>query len=1031
MANMSMGLGTSGTPLEAEAAPVNVSVDGGTAPTPNTTQSQTSRLSTSTACPLCPSGQSGSHSAVPLKLNLPEPQILNSAHPQPNESSTTVAQNSDDNEDDLIYDDQDGAQSFIQPAISARATRLTSPNTPAAEKAAAMDHLPSLFDFDDGARARSSGNTSSDPSPPMSPRKPQRRGHFRQSSHSGLPDLPTPWRAEPKQMIVGQPHSAKTSSMFGVFGNETRSSRAGSAGENALKRLSKALPSISIPKPSFFSSDSGSSSSQKDSNWPSMHLPKSATIAGIRSNRAQTGPSLTTPEAATRPGPVRSSSMRVSRPPTLRHSTSDDSLLYQSLTRVSSLGDDERFADVREQVNTRIKAIIDSFEPSFKLPQLPKSTSFTRLMAVSRGRLTEAGITSPLKKVVPSGSDSHGTDGTRSMPGPSSHRPSREAVHPLDAVLETLTGDIVVMGGYRGSILRSAEPPYRQLWVPVKVGLNIRKVNMEVGLEPEDEENMEKHIFASGMLQNIGPVDISRKLFRKLRECENARNGKLRVHDYGYDWRLSPARLSKQLNEFIAKLPSNQPNAPPEERGVWVIAHSLGGLITRHAVNQRPDLYAGVVYAGVPQRCINILGPLRNGDAVLLNEKVLTAQVNFSLRTTFVFLPEDGFCFIDKNTKEEYPVDFYNVDDWIKYRLCPCIGEPALPPLHPSKSTGTLGSLLSLSDSFSNVNLSNLPLRGRSNSGKTGRDDTNTNTNTSKHHMASKLIHNHHNPFSSASGSSSGPSGPSGPSSSSSPSIVPNVLKDRTLAPQMGSSSDNNTSDPSQQAPTINRTPSSHSQALRYLTRTLAETKKFRAELAHNPHHQARNAYPPLAVIYAKDIPTVHAARVSCRDAIACTDAYDDLVFASGDGVVLARESMLPEGYELVRDGRVCTDRGHVSMLGDLVAVGRALEAVVRGRRKGIGRGWVDGEVVEAGERALEKVEARQQMEREIEQVKAAGRRKEEAIKAEAVEAKKMEEAKKAMEEALALGGSGNGIEASLERTDHAATAAAVEQGSG
>ncbi|KAH7629014.1 hypothetical protein B0T09DRAFT_409678 [Sordaria sp. MPI-SDFR-AT-0083] len=975
---MTMGLGTSGAPLEAEAAPVGV--NGGTAPTPNTTQSQTSTLPTSTACPLSPSGPSTEASAVPLKLDLPEPHVLNSACSQPNRPFATIAQNSDDNEDDPIYNDQDGAQSFIQPAISARATHLTSPNTPAAEKAAAMNYLPSLFDFgDDGARAKSSGNTSADPSPPMSPRKSQRRGHFRQSSHSGLPDLPSPWRAEPKQMIVGQPHGAKTSSMFNVFGNEARSSRAASAGENALKKLSKALPSISIPTPSFFSSGSGSS--HKDSNWPSIpHLPKSATIAGIRSNRAQTGPSLTTPGTDTNQGPVRSSSLRASRPPTLRHSTSDDSLLYQSLTRVSSLGDDERFADVREQVNTRIKAIIDSFEPSFKLPQLPKS------------------ITSPLKKVVPSGSDFHGTDGTRSAPGPSSHRPSREAVHPLDAILETLTGDIVVMGGYRGSILRSAEPPYRQLWVPVKVGLNIRKVNMEVGLEPEDEENMEKHIFASGMLQNIGPVDISRKLFRKLRECENARNGKLRVHDYGYDWRLSPARLSKQLNEFLEKLPSNQPHTPPEQRGAWVIAHSLGGLITRHAVNQRPDLYAGVVYAGVPQRCINILGPLRNGDAVLLNEKVLTAQVNFSLRTTFVFLPEDGFCFIDKNTKEEYPVDFYNVDDWIKYRLCPCVGEPALPPLHPSKSTGALGSLLNLSDSFSNMNLSSLPIRGRSNSGKT-RDDNNSN---SKHtNTASNYLHNH-NPFS---------------SSSSSSSPANNVFKDRTLAPQMGSSS---TETPEKEQAPINRTPSSRSQALRYLTRTLAETKQFRAELAHNPHHQARDAYPPLAVIYAKDIPTVHAARVSCRDAIACTDAYDDLVFASGDGVVLARESMLPEGYELVRDGRVCTDRGHVSMLGDLVAVGKALEAVVRGRRKGIGMGWVDGDgeevVVEAGERALEKVEARKKMEAEIEAVKAAGRAEMEAVaRAEAAAGASGEE-------------NGSRTGASLQRTDHVT---AVEQRSG
>ena len=124
-----------------------------------------------------------------------------------------------------------------------------------------------------------------------------------------------------------------------------------------------------------------------------------------------------------------------------------------------------------------------------------------------------------------------------------------------------------------------------------------------------------------------------------------------------------------------------------------------------------------------------------------------------------------------------------------------------------------------------------------------------------------------------------------------------------------------------------------------YLRRTLAETKQFRAELAHRAAHSKANAYPPLAVMYGKDTPTVWAARVAGREAIACADAYDDLVFRSGDGVVLAREASLPPGYEAVRGGRVSTDHGHITMLGDLTAVGKALEAVVRGRRKGVGLG--------------------------------------------------------------------------------------------
>ncbi|KAK5664236.1 hypothetical protein OQA88_452 [Cercophora sp. LCS_1] len=764
----------------------------------------------------------------------------------------------DEAEDDDVYADQDDAQSFIQPAISPVATRLSSPRTPAAEKIAAMEILPGPG----GGLSETLGDAESD----------RPLDDTRTLPPASIDRFPTPWQAGPKRFTFMEPASHRIPSMASVF--QARINRSSSISENALKRLSKALPSISIPAgiipnittPSFLSSFG--SSPQKDGP-PATAAPPPPSEHGQAERRPASG--LLDPTNAqsiagvpSRPG---------SRPQALRRSTSDDSLLYQSLSRVSSFGDDERFAHVRGQVNSRFKAIKDSWDsPTFRMPQLQN------FLNVPQKRIT-----------------AEPTNGHRGSILPSSQLGQRENIHPLDSVLESLTGDVVIMGGYRGSILRSAKPPHRQVWVPVKVGLKIRKVNLEVGLSPEDEEEMEKDIFASGMLQNIGPVDISRRLFKRLRDCENARTGKLRVHDYGYDWRLSPQLLSRKLVAFLEGLPSNQPGVSKSDRGALIIAHSLGGLITRHAVNQRPDLFSGVVYAGAPQRCINVLGPLRNGDAVLLNEKVLTAQVNFSLRTTFAFLPEDGFCFIDKTTKEEYPVDFYSVEDWVKYRLSPCVSGPPLPSLTRSN---TFSSFLSLSES-----LPSLPLRGRSNSQLQKRG-----VEAASHRAMDGGREKVTQVGAMVTSAGSVPSQPAANPASS--GVLGSTGQDVGPA----------------QAPYLD-----------YLSRTLAETKKFRAELAHSPQHQKLNLYPPLAVIYGKDIPTVHAARVAGREGIATADAYDDLVFRGGDGVVLAREAMLPVGYELVKNGRICTDRGHISLLGDLHAVGRALEAVVRGRRKGIG----------------------------------------------------------------------------------------------
>lgn len=537
-------------------------------------------------------------------------------------------------------------------------------------------------------------------------------------------------------------------------------------------------------------------------------------------------------------------------------------MLYHSLSRVSSLGDDNQFNNVKEMANVRMKAIRDSLpdRPSFKMPSLPKFPSQLKMF--------------------------QGPDDQTISPIPEVPVPGSEAdlATALDRVLDTLTGDLVVLGGYRGSILRSAEAPHQQLWAPVKIGLNMRKADLEVGLEPEDELTMEQRIIPSGMLQNIGPIDISRKFFKKLRSCTNARNGTLRIWDYGYDWRLSPHLLSRKMASFLETLPSNQ-EGYRGPKGALVVAHSLGGIITRHLVNQRPELFSGVVYVGTPQRCINVLGPVRNGDAVLLNEKILTAQVNLSLRTTFVFLPEDGFCFVDKKTNEEYPINFHDVNDWIKHRLSPCI-ETALPSLTP-KPQGGLGSYLrNRSNSIKRQSLTSLPGR---------REDS--------------------------------------------------ARRDGVLNPQLDS---NRSGSPPKTGPSPFRpaesqslppAPATRARSIAYLKRILPEIKQFRQELVHNPEHARKNRYPPIAIMYGKSTPTVFAARVDGREGIARTDAYDDLVFRPGDGVVLAREAQVPEGYELVKGGRICTERGHLTMLGDMPAIAKALEAVARGRSKGIGLG--------------------------------------------------------------------------------------------
>ena len=810
----------------------------------------------------------------------------------------------DEQQDDFPMLEED-AHSVVGVSMSRAQKRLVSPQTPVAEKVAAMGDLDPVGIFDGAIDSNESGRE--DASGYREPNNYQKR----QNSIA----LPSPWRAEPRSF-----------ERIGTYGSDRKAVEPTSMlSDLNVKRYLSTFNIPSLPKtPNFrdisipsLSSILGSTRSRSPLQRAATRQKRANTLIGTESTVGFEMPPARPPRgdlvkeknvaALQLSSDMTALSTHGSR---LHRSTSDQSLmLHRATSTGSSLGDDSRWENVQDQVNSRMKAIKDSLQDSsIRLPRMPNVSSlnldafrpdFTRPRAQSEAK----GLMLLESEEVPIHARAYPMHGTAprilqipGINGTPRDKKLRSANSCLEQALEDLTGDLVVMGGYRGSILRSAKPPNRQLWVPLKVGLNIRKVDLEVGLQPEDEENMKDHIYASGMLSHIGPVDMGRRLLKRLRACRNAQDGTLRIHDYGYDWRLSPHLLSRRLIDFLDALPSNADVVPDEQRGAIVLAHSMGGLITRHAVNQRPGLFRGVVYAGVPQHCINILGPLRNGDEVLLCSNVLTAQVNFTLRSSFLLLPEDGRCFINKVTKEGYPVNFFDVEHWKQYAWSPCIA-PALPPAHPAENKSLLGSVADMLPSFPSFTLP-----GRKPSVSRSRDDQSSLADAAK-------------------------------SASTKLNDVANSVSAGSIDPQMGPSSalldHSNTSQSTIPLP----------DALAYLKRTLDHTLAFKSEMAHKPDYTSQNRYPPFGVLYATNTPTVAAARVASRDAIRRADAYDDLQFGSGDGVCLARAAMLPPGYVCVKGGRVRTERGHVGLLGDLEAVGKLLAAVVEERRRGTGLG--------------------------------------------------------------------------------------------
>lgn len=263
-------------------------------------------------------------------------------------------------------------------------------------------------------------------------------------------------------------------------------------------------------------------------------------------------------------------------------------------------------------------------------------------------------------------------------------------------VYDELEGDVIILGGYRGSILRDAKTKKRT-WIPVlKAGLNISKTSLLIGPKREDElyeargrknivdelnsigndDNETGHMYPDGMLTHIGPVDISRRLLRKLNSNPN-----VTAKHWGYDWRLSLDILSEQLHEEIKRMNEKSTH----KKGIILIAHSMGGLVAHGAMIKDPSIVRGVIYCGTPMPCSNILGPLRFTDAILLSKDILSNEANFFMRSSYVFLPpswggEDeegkngGMClFRDLRNGKRYKIDFWNADNWIEFNLNPLV----------------------------------------------------------------------------------------------------------------------------------------------------------------------------------------------------------------------------------------------------------------------------------------------------------------------------------------------------------------------
>jgi hypothetical protein len=406
---------------------------------------------------------------------------------------------------DVAYGLDGTNEDIVGFSIGQEQLRMKSPSTPAYEKAQVLDQSKNYFDLEPEAGDSNDGRAKTETS--RHDEKGPRKLHniLVEKTSARSEHLPSPPNASPEDISRSD---ASRSILKDGFGPRTRRASSESIGMvGTLRKLLPGLPSMPLTKASNLPTFSFGSRSKDGSQlnrpkrsstlfsranlpWPFFGQSSDpAGIAQVTTGDTSKGGSSSTfrtsidhlgylcaeDASKLRGGPSKAEGLTPWGMPQqrlLRRATSDHSLFIRSeLERISTRDEAERWANVSEQINSRFKAITDSFQDSAfnRMPKMP-SVSLASFRQGLQG--TNSDNSGPKRDRNDTSAQHDAATNSAGIRNMIFNYSDKQPKHPhpiLNQAVSALTGDVVILGGYRGSILRSAKPPNKQLWVPVKV----------------------------------------------------------------------------------------------------------------------------------------------------------------------------------------------------------------------------------------------------------------------------------------------------------------------------------------------------------------------------------------------------------------------------------------------------------------------------------------------------------------------------------------------------------------------------------
>ncbi len=220
---------------------------------------------------------------------------------------------------------------------------------------------------------------------------------------------------------------------------------------------------------------------------------------------------------------------------------------------------------------------------------------------------------------------------------------------------------IVLIHGIKGSILEDKDG--KVAWLTARQALGWRHSRLALPTEWKGDEQKKDGLHPAGVMKDlyVVPYVLGEKIYGPF--IKAASDLDRPFYEFAYDWRRDNNENLAQFLAFLKEVSAKHRNAR-----IQVVSHSMGGLITRAAMAQKPELFHSVVFAGVPfAGGIGFLLDMHAGNPTGRNERILSPEVYFTFPAPYTLFQE-GSSRVFENGKE-LPLNFYNADDWAKYKL--------------------------------------------------------------------------------------------------------------------------------------------------------------------------------------------------------------------------------------------------------------------------------------------------------------------------------------------------------------------------